>query len=108
LGTPWLQTLAETVGALLNWFIEDGAGSEYIFHLYTEQVNKEHYCDAHSLLELFNTFESEHADPIENIFYDPLHVLLANSKIKKPSPLAQRINKLEIYFANLEAFLFCL
>jgi hypothetical protein len=100
-GTPWPQTLAETVGALLKWFIEDGAGSEYIFHLYTEQVNKEHYCDIHNLLDLFNTLEIELAGPIVNIIYNPLHVLLTKSKIKKPSPLAQRINKLEIYFANV-------
>lgn len=100
-GTPWPQTLAETVGTLLKWFIEDGAGSEYIFHLYSEQVNKEHYCDIHNLLDLFNSLETELAGPIVNIIFNPLHVLLAKSKIKKPSPLAQRMNKLEIYFASV-------
>jgi len=99
--TLWPQTLAETVGELLKWFIEDGAGIDYSFHLNTEQINREHYCDIQNLLDLFNSLEIELAGPIVNIIYNPLHVLLTKSKVRKPSPLAQRIHKLEIYFAQV-------
>eukprot|EP01031_Cornospumella_fuschlensis_P008822 gene8822-10857_t len=35
--------IATTAGSLLRWFIEDGAGKDFSFHMHSEQVNSETY-----------------------------------------------------------------
>jgi hypothetical protein len=95
------NTLAVTAGSLLKWFIEDGAGLDYNFHFYSEQVNASHYCDVQNLLNFLNSVEVSVSGPIVDAIYNPLHVLVTKTKIRKPSPLSQRINKLEILFANV-------
>lgn len=93
-------TLGLTTGALLKWFIEDGAGLDYHFNMYPEIVNNAHYCDVENLFNFLSSIEVTIAGPIVEAIYNPLHVVIAKSKIKKNSPLARRINKLEILFAQ--------
>ena len=94
-------TLGTTTGALLKWFIEDGAGLEYMFHLHPEMVNNAHYCDIENLFNFLSTIDTTIAGPIVEAIYNPLHVVIAKTKVKKTSPLAKRINKLEILFAAI-------
>mmetsp|Transcript_23873 Transcript_23873/g.26130 ORF Transcript_23873/g.26130 Transcript_23873/m.26130 type:complete len:393 (-) Transcript_23873:33-1211(-) len=96
-----LNTLGSTTGALLKWFIEDGAGLDYHFNLYPELVNNAHYCDVENLFTFLSSIELAVAGPVVEAIYNPLHVLVAKAKIKKNSPLARRINKLEILFAQV-------
>jgi hypothetical protein len=93
--------LAVTAGALLKWFIEDGAGKDFSFHLHTEQTNADQYCDIQHLLQLIEPLDIKLSGPIVNSIYNPLHVLLAKAKVKRNSPLQKRLNKLEILFAQV-------
>lgn len=96
--TPF-ATLGTTTGALLKWFIEDGAGLDYDFNLYPELVNSSHYCDVENTYNFLTTLETNIAGPIVDAIYNPLHVIIAKKRVKKNSPLWKRINKLEILFA---------
>eukprot|EP01039_Chlorochromonas_danica_P007968 gene7968-8789_t len=95
------HALAITAGSLLKWFIEDGAGRDYSFHLHMEQINAEQYCDIQHLLQLLENLDVKMAGPIVDTIYNPVHVLLTKSKIKRNSPLQKRLNKLEIVFADV-------
>ena len=94
-------TLAATAGALLRWFIEEGAGLDYLFRLYPDQLNSAQYCDVHNLLEFLSALDARTAGPIVDAVYNPLHVSIAKTKIKRHSHLSQRITKLEILFAGV-------
>jgi hypothetical protein len=96
-----LTTLGSTTGALLNWFIEDGAGSDYYFHLFPDAPNGNNYCDIENIYNFLSSLETNIAGPIVDTIYNPLHVVIAKTKVKKHSHLARRINKLEILFATI-------
>lgn len=99
---PTGHTLGTTTGALLKWFIEEGAGTEYQFLLYPEGINVHHYCDIENIYQFLNSLDVIIAGYIVEAIYNPIHVLIAkNYKTKKNSPLWKRINKLEILFANI-------
>jgi hypothetical protein len=90
-----------TTGSLLKWFIEDGAGVDYQFKFHSEGINEKNYCDIENLYNFLNSIDIIIAGYIIDAIYNPLHVLITKTKIKKNSPLSKRITKLEILFANL-------
>lgn len=94
-------TLAATAGTLLKWFIEEGAGLDYQFRLYPDQLNSVQYCDVQNLQEFLSALDIRTAGPVVDAIYNPLHVLVAKSKVKKHSHLSQRITKLEVFFAGV-------
>eukprot|EP01031_Cornospumella_fuschlensis_P015801 gene15801-19304_t len=69
--------------------------------MHSEQVNSETYCDVQNLLTLLEHVEVKISGPIVETIYNPLHVLITKSKIRKNSPLQKRLNKLEILFADV-------
>lgn len=93
--------MASTAGALLKWFIEDGAGRDYSFHLHPEQTHADQYCDIQHLLTLLEPLDVKISGPIVDTIYNPLHMLLAKSKFKRNSPLYKRLSKLELLFADV-------
>jgi hypothetical protein len=96
-----ILTLSSTAGGLLRWFIEDGAGPENQFHMQADQLNSTNYCDIQHLYDFLQGVDVRVSGPVVDAIYNPLHVLIAKSKIKKHSHLAQRINRLEILFARV-------
>jgi hypothetical protein len=100
-GTVDEAAMASTAGSLLKWFIEDGAGRDHSFHMHAEQTNSDNYCDVQNVLHLLEHLDVKYAGPIVDTIYNPLHVVLAKSKIKRNSPLQKRLHKLEIVFADV-------
>ncbi len=94
-------TLASSAGALLRWYIEDGAGPENQFHMHADQVNPSNYCDIQHVYDFLVGVDVRVAGPVVDNIYNPLHVLIAKTKVKKHSHLSQRITRLEILFARV-------
>lgn len=93
--------MASAAGTLLKWFIEDGAGKDYSFHLHPEQTHADQYCDIQHCLTLLEPIDVKFSGPIVDTIYNPLHMLLAKAKVKRNSPLQKRLNKLDILFADV-------
>eukprot|EP01032_Pedospumella_encystans_P039041 gene39041-44260_t len=74
---------SSSVGALLKWYLEEGAGVEYPFRLSTEQLSAGNYCDVQRLIDLITPLTSDQAYPIIDIVYDQLHLFIAKLKLAK-------------------------
>lgn len=96
-----LQSKASNdAGALLVWFIEDGAGVDFIFHLEDSELSNDKFCDAQRLLDLLNGVAPDVAGSCVEVLYGPLHILAAKIKVTKNGGLYQRLHQLENLFAD--------
>ena len=86
---------------MLTWFIEDGAGVDYIFKLQSNPLTEDNYCDVQRLIDLLQSISVSEAAPAVNLLYGPLHLLIAKNRSAKQSDLAKRLLTLEISFANI-------
>jgi hypothetical protein len=88
---------ASDSGTLLAWFIEDGAGEDFLFHLEDRAiVDKEIYCDVQRISDLLLNLSIEQSAPIVTKIYGPVHKAILNKKkIKKNGPLSKRLEALE-------------
>jgi hypothetical protein len=91
-----------SAGTLLKWFIEDGAGVDYLFKLQKNPLDDSNYCDV-SRLNTFLTEISKIDDKynVVNAVYGPLHILISKTKIAPRSDLSKRIFELEVLFATV-------
>jgi hypothetical protein len=88
-------------GTLLAWFIEDGAGEDYLFNMEDKKLTGELYCDAQRLLDLLQGLSPAIASPVVQKIYGPVHKLVLKKTLKKGGPLAVRMEKMEQYFASV-------
>lgn len=88
---------ASDAGTLLAWYIEDGAGDDFLFHLEDRAiVDKEIYCDAQRISEMLTGLTLEQTSPIVSKIYGPVHKAILNKKkIKKNGPLSKRLETFE-------------
>lgn len=96
----WNPTFASITGDLLKWYIEDGAGIDLGFYLLPDQLNHTNFCDIEQLYQLLLPLDNEKAGPIVDMIYNPLHMLIAKTPMKRNSQLSQRIYKLELLLAT--------
>ena len=107
---------SSSAGTLLKWFIEDGAGADFSFLLSMDELNSSNYCDVQKVIDLLTALTSEQAFPIIDIIYDPLHLLAAKTKGKKPASVIARLDQFEalsarinlesgVYFPSFKSFL---
>jgi hypothetical protein len=84
-------------GTLLAWYIEDGAGDDFLFHLEDRAItDKEIYCDVQRISELLTGLSAEQCGPIVTKIYGPVHKAILNKKkIKKNGPLSKRLESFE-------------
>jgi hypothetical protein len=82
-------------GTLLEWFIEDGAGDEYKFHIEEKDLNNKNYCDLQRLSELTSNLSPEVASPCVEKIYGPIHLALIKKNSTKGS-LGKRVKSLEL------------
>ncbi len=91
-----------SAGTLLCWFIEEGAGTENAFKLQKNKLDSENYCDTQRLIDLLENLPADEASLIVDLVYGPFHALVAKARISESNAgLSNRINKLEIIFANV-------
>jgi hypothetical protein len=88
-------------GTLLAWFIEDGAGEDYLFNFEDKKLTGELYCDCQRLLDLLSVLSPQVASPVVQKVYGPIHKLLMKKSFKKGGPVAVRLEKLEQNWANV-------
>jgi len=84
----------------LVWFIEDGAGVDFLFHLEDSEISNDKYCDGQRLFELLTDVVPEVAGPCVELLYGPLHILAAKVKVTKNGALYKRLYQLENLFAD--------
>ena len=90
-------------GTLLEWFIQDGAGDDFNFHMEeTKSLNDaEVYCDMQRISDLLQGMPVTKSAPIVSKIYGPVHKVVLQAKIKKSSPLMKRLDALEHTFSNI-------
>lgn len=90
-------------GTLMQWFIEDGAGDDYKFHIETDSLksNKNKYCDIQRLSDFLSSIPSNKALSFVEKIYGPVHVLILKNKKTQDSELVARLNLLEQIFAGI-------
>ena len=88
---------ASDSGTLLAWYIEDGAGDDYLFHLEDRAlVDEEIYCDVQRISDLFVGLTIDQTAPIVTKIHGPVHKAILNKKkIKKNGPLSKRLEAFE-------------
>ena len=88
---------ASDSGTLLAWYIEDGAGDDFLFHLEDRAiVDKDIYCDVQRISDLLNGLTLEQTAPIVTKIHGPVHKAILNKKkIKKNGPLSKRLEAFE-------------
>ena len=88
---------ASDSGTLLAWYIEDGAGDDFVFHLEDRAiVDKDIYCDVQRISDLLNGLTLEQTAPIVTKIHGPVHKAILNKKkIKKNGPLSKRLEAFE-------------
>ena len=88
---------ASDAGTLLAWFIEDGAGDDFLFHLEDRAlVDKEIYCDVQRISDLLSNLKLDQTSPIVSKIHGPVHKAILNKKkIKKNGPLSKRLEIFE-------------
>lgn len=90
---------AADAGTLLEWFIEDGAGEGYKFHMEEGQLTGDKYCDLDRLSQLLAGLTPELASPVVEKIYGPVHLGILKKKLS--GGLAQRLELLERNWATL-------
>ena len=90
-------------GTLLEWFIEDGAGDDFNFHMEEKKALTVEgvYCDVQRVSELLNGMPSAQSLPIVSKIYGPVHKAVLSIKTKKNGPLFARLDALEQTFSNV-------
>jgi hypothetical protein len=88
-------------GALLVWFIEDGAGVDYLFHVEDSELSGDKYCDLQRLIDVLTGGNLETLAPCAELLYGPLHILASKSKFSPSGPASGRLNILENLFADI-------
>lgn len=88
-------------GTLLVWFIENGAGVDYLFNMEKGDVTADNYCDIQRLQQLIDEVTVDQGAQFVEKVYGPLHILAAKKNVDVSSPLGQRLLKLEETFANV-------
>jgi hypothetical protein len=90
-------------GTLLEWFIEDGAGDDFNFHMEETRplTDADAYCDMQRIADLLNGMPAAKSSPIVTKIYGPVHKAVLSAKIKKTSPLMKRLDVLEQTFSNV-------
>lgn len=83
-------------GTLLEWYIEDGAGDEYKFHIEEKELNNKNYCDLQRLSDLTSKLAPEVASPCVEKIYGPIHLALIKKNYTKGSSLRKRVKSLEL------------
>lgn len=86
-------------GTLLEWFIEDGAGEGFKFHVEEGQLTGDKYCDLDRLGKLLAGLAPELASPVVEKIYGPVHLAVLKKKVT--GGLAQRLEQLERSWATL-------
>lgn len=88
---------ASDSGTLLAWYIEDGAGDDFLFHLEDRAiVDKDIYCDVQRISDLLTGLTLEQTSPIVTKIHGPVHKAILNKKkIKKNGPLSKRLEAFE-------------
>jgi hypothetical protein len=93
---------SSSAGTLLKWFIEDGAGVDYLFKLQKNPLDDSNYCDVLRLSDFLTEIKNlDDKFNIINAIYGPLHILISKTKITQKSELSKRIFALEKLFANI-------
>ena len=87
-------------GILLKWFIEDGAGDDYIFRMEDGDVNASSYCDIQRLLDLLSSAKRDAAAIVVEQIYGPVHVAVVKKNVKSSS-LRKRLESLEKLMSDL-------
>ena len=84
---------ASDAGTLLAWYIEDGAGDDFLFHLEDRAlVDKDLYCDVQRISDLLVGLTLAQTSPIVSKIHGPVHkAILIKKKIKKNGPLSKRL-----------------
>jgi hypothetical protein len=91
-------------GTLLAWFVEDGAGEDYTFHMEEKKAltETEIYCDLQRISDLLNGMPSTQSLPIVSRIYGPLHkAVLSIKATKKNTALWKRLDASEQIFATV-------
>ena len=91
---------AADAGILLKWFIEDGAGDDYIFHIEDGTLTANSYCDIQRLLDLLSAAKRDAAAIVVEQIYGPLNVTKAKKNVQS-SVLSKRFESLEKLMADL-------
>lgn len=91
---------AADAGILLKWFIEDGAGDDYIFHMEDGTLSANNYCDIQRLLDLLTAAKRDAAAIVVEQIYGPVHVAKAKKNVQS-SALSKRFESLEKLMADL-------
>ena len=88
---------ASDAGTLLAWYIEDGAGDDFLFHLEDRAlVDKDLYCDVQRISDLLVGLTLAQTSPIVSKIHGPVHKAILNKKkIKKNGPLSKRLEIFE-------------
>ena len=87
-------------GILLKWFIEDGAGDDYIFRMEDGDLTANNYCDIQRLLDLLSSSKRDAAATVVEQIYGPVHVAIVKKNVRTSS-LAKRLESLEKLMADL-------
>jgi len=87
-------------GILLKWFIEDGAGDDYIFRMEDGDITASNYCDIQRLLDLLSSSKRDAAATVVEQIYGPVHVAIVKKNVRTSS-LAKRLESLEKLMADL-------
>jgi hypothetical protein len=93
---------SSSAGTLLKWFIENGAGADHSFKMYTgEKLSKSDYCDIQRTIDLLQQFTSEQGFPVVLGIYNPLHVMVAKSKVARTTEFTARMVTFETLCAKI-------
>jgi len=94
---------SSSAGALLKWFIEDGAGVDNGFKLGLNAgaTKAPEYCDVQKTIELLTSLSSKQAHPIVENIYTVLHVVVAKTKATKSNEFIKRMDKFEAVCAKV-------
>lgn len=96
-------------GAVLVWYIEDGASADTKFQFANTQGGKGEdpnklYCDGQRLLEILQSFGQDNDNlsvPFIDKIYGPLHICFSKSEGNKSLELVKRLYDLETTFSHL-------
>ena len=90
-------------GTLLQWFIEDGAGDDFNFHMEAQKALTEAdaYCDLQRISDLLNGVPSTQSSLIVSKIYGPVHKAVLSVKVKKNNQLWKRLDSLEQTFSTV-------
>ncbi|KAJ1407579.1 hypothetical protein B484DRAFT_456533 [Ochromonadaceae sp. CCMP2298] len=93
---------SSSAGTLLKWFIENGAGADHSFKMYSgEKLKSPDYCDIQRTIDLIGAVSSAKAFPVVLGIYNPLHVMVAKSKVARSAEFIQRMEKFEALCAKI-------